>query len=154
MQELPERVINCSSDSTYYCNTFFTLAVKEFTSKKISLFWLFYYLRLNCLFYIANSRHYWLFSAIKIPDYRNRWINRGINCYLLYSCAQKFVTKTTERRLTESAWWCNQLRMFMSILCVLYRLFEQLHRSWMRTTHSNCRSVQVWEVYNQYYRSG
>jgi hypothetical protein len=29
MHELPERVINCSSNSTYYCNTVFNLAVKE-----------------------------------------------------------------------------------------------------------------------------
>jgi len=76
------------------------------------------------------------FSAIKIPDYRNRGINRGINCYLFYPYAQKFVTKTTERRLTESAWWCNQLRIFMSILCVLHRMFEQLRRSWIQKTHS------------------
>lgn len=154
MQELPERVVNWSSDSTYYCNTVLKLAVKEFFSKKIWLFWLFYYLRLNCLCILQIPGTIDFFSAIKIPDCRNRGINRGINCYLFYPCAQKFVTKTTERSLTESACWCNQLRTFMSILCVLHRMFEQLHRLWTQTTHPNCRSVQVWEVYNQYYRSG
>jgi len=61
MQELPERVINCSSDSTYYCNTVFKLAAKEFTSKKFWLFWLFYYLRLNCLFILQIPSTFYFF---------------------------------------------------------------------------------------------